>query len=249
MSNTQNNKGKAQVDFTVGRGFGQMGAGLPGSFLAETDTATALLTIAFVYNHPNPLRVNTYGQAMSVLALYGAGVPVAIDALAYEALVDTVEEYRSIMRAPEPHGKPVNEAFAAFVLKHAEARFRPSHGQCDRGMVPLSIEDGRGFGAIGAGLPQDFLAGGRQGVLATIAMLFTHPNPARVNKHAQAVAMLALYGAGAQVDLSKQQLRSLEKAAKEYESYMRGISRQRNEEFSRYARRQAVRAAKRNGII
>jgi hypothetical protein len=249
MQNTQN-KGKAQVDFNSSRGFGLMGVGLPDDFLTAPDPRTALATIAFVYTHPDPTRVNSYGQAMATLALYGAGSKVFLTTEQYSELDGKVAEYDAIMRAPG-HGHPRNEAFAAFVRAQAALQ----HSLCGShtgGKARLDFESGRGFGPVGADLPDAFLRLDRACVLSTIALMFTHPSPMRVNKPCQAVTMMALYGAGAVVDLSKQQYRRLETAVREYESYMRAPAphdQPRNESFARFARRAAESRAKSEGVI
>jgi len=249
MKNTQNT-GKAQVDFNSGRGFGLMGAGLDDNFLTANDHWTALPTIAFLYTHPDPTRVNSHGQAIATLALYGASAAVFLTPEQYSELDGQVKEYEAIMRAPG-HGHPRNEEFAAFVRAQA-ARQHSLHGAHAGGKARLDFESGRGFGPVGTDLPEAFLDWGRACVLNTIALLFTHPNPMRVNKPCQAVAVLALYGAGALVDLTKQQYRRLETVVREYESYMRAPAphdQPGNESFARFARRAAERRAKSEGII
>jgi hypothetical protein len=118
-----------------------------------------------------------------------------------------------------------------------------------KGKAIVDFETGRGFGDVSTGLPEDFLEGDKQTVLVTIATIFTHPNPMSLTMEAQAVAYLALFAAGAQVALTKQQFRQLERRVETYESWMRGISRQRNEAFAAYVRKHAVRRAKAAGII
>lgn len=88
--------------------------------------------------------------------------------------------------------------------------------------LSVDFERGRGFGSMATGLPADYLSGGRVTVLSTIAALYLHPDPARANASSQAVAMLALYGAGARVRLTPEQFLQLDSVAEEYESIMRG---------------------------
>ena len=113
--------GSAILDFDMGRGFGPLGAGLPADFLSVTDPVTALTTIAAVFSHPDPTRVNTYTQAVAMLALYGAGARVTLTGAQYGELDEVVEQYESIMKAPK-HGHPGNEAMAHFVRLHAAKR-------------------------------------------------------------------------------------------------------------------------------
>ena len=119
----------------------------------------------------------------------------------------------------------------------------------DNGMAVVDFENGRGFGPMAAGLTTDFLQGNKKAVLTTIAFLFTHPNPLRVNTYCQAITMLALFASGALVSLTKQQFRRLERTVKDYESYMRGLAQPLNESLAAYVRKQSVRRAKTVGII
>jgi hypothetical protein len=88
--------------------------------------------------------------------------------------------------------------------------------------LSVDFETGRGFGAMATGLPAEYLSGDRVTVLSTIAALYLHPDPARANEWSQAVAMLALYGAGARVKLTPEQYLQLDSVAEEYEAIMRG---------------------------
>jgi len=88
-------------------------------------------------------------------------------------------------------------------------------------LVSIDFEKGRGFGSMGIGLPEDYLSGDRVTVLSTVAAIFLHPDPALANEFSQAVAMLALYGAGAAVKLSAEQYMQLETVAEEYQAIMR----------------------------
>jgi hypothetical protein len=113
---------KATIDFEKGRGFGPIGVGLPANFLKGEKTVV-LTTIAMLFTHANPMRSNTYGQAIAMLALYAAGAQVALTSEQHEMLVDKAAEYESIQRAPI-HGHEQNAEFALYVLKHAAERAR-----------------------------------------------------------------------------------------------------------------------------
>jgi hypothetical protein len=113
---------KATIDFSMGRGFGLIGRGLPADFLKGEKTVV-LSTIAMLFTNANPMRCNTYGQSLSMLALYAAGAQVALTDDQYEQLVDKAAEYEAIQRAPI-HGHEQNAEFALYVLKHAAERAR-----------------------------------------------------------------------------------------------------------------------------
>src|SRR5262249_20069379 len=91
----------------------------------------------------------------------------------------------------------------------------------NKNLVAIDFEKGRGFGPMGSGLPEDYLAGDRVTVLSTIAAIYLHPDPTRANTMSQAVALLALYGAGARVKLTAEQYMQLESEAEEYQAIMR----------------------------
>lgn len=107
--------------------------------------------------------------------------------------------------------------------------------------VQIDFEKGRGFGPMGTGLPDTYVSGDRVTVLSTIAAIYLHPDPARATEWTQAVAMLALYGAGAKVQLTAEQYMQLETVAEEYEAIMRsGLPGYKsNENLANAARRYA----------
>jgi hypothetical protein len=116
-------KRMATIDFSKGRGFGPIAPGLPVDFLKSEDKTTVLTTIAMLFTNSDPMRTNTFGQAVALLALYAAGARVALDDAQYDQLVDKAAEYESIQRAPI-HGHEQNAEFALYVLRAAAERAR-----------------------------------------------------------------------------------------------------------------------------
>src|SRR3982750_2189441 len=100
---------KATIDFGKGRGFGPIGRGLPADFLKGGKTVV-LTTIAMLFTNASALRCNSFGQSISMLALYAAGAQVALTDAQYEQLVDFAAEYEAIQRAPI-HGHEQNAEF------------------------------------------------------------------------------------------------------------------------------------------
>jgi len=82
----------------------------------------------------------------------------------------------------------------------------------------ISFENSRGFSAMGAGLPRNFLKGNPQTVLITIAAIYGHADPTKVTIWSMSMNLLALYAAGAQIELTREQYESLREAVDEYAS-------------------------------
>jgi hypothetical protein len=108
------------VDFTQGRGFGNMGLGLPSNFLTGEPTKVCA-TIAALYMNPDATKTNKYSQAMTFLALYASGAHVCLDKQQFRQLERVVREYQSIMRASQ-YEHTMNASFAGYVLKRAVKR-------------------------------------------------------------------------------------------------------------------------------
>ena len=137
---------------------------------------------------------------------------------------------------------------------------------------PLALiapEDGRGYGVLDNGLAIEFhgttppnrrliiegqsrtdeqLAWERKR-LRTYAGLFAACKPRCCNTAAEAVVFMALYGAGARVELTKQQFRKLERRVREYIGTQTGHERgnQRNADmasFAMHAAQERARAAR-----
>ncbi|MBZ0188945.1 MAG: hypothetical protein K8F91_22060 [Candidatus Obscuribacterales bacterium] len=122
--------------------------------------------------------------------------------------------------------------------------------------VQVDFEQGRGFGRMGLGLPQDFLDSNNPLVVAsTIAALYTNPEDEdgarRTNKYSRAMVSLALYAGGCPVSLTKQQYRKLERRVRDYASIMdcHEYEGSNNLSFARYVLRNAKRRAKNESVI
>ena len=87
--------------------------------------------------------------------------------------------------------------------------------------------------------------------LRTYAGLFAGCKPRCCNSAAEAVVFLALYGAGARVELTKQQFRKLERRVREYIGTMTGHERgiQRNADMASFAMHAAQERARAAGVI
>src|SRR5438094_10103078 len=87
------------VDFAKGRGYGEVGLGLPDNFL-KVEKAQVCATIAMLYLHPNVeneegAKANKLAQAMSMLALYAGGSAVTLDKQQFRLLERRVRTYPS----------------------------------------------------------------------------------------------------------------------------------------------------------
>jgi len=117
---TNGGDGVTTVDFAMGRGYGNMGAGLPADFL-KRDRLTVCATIAALYNQHVAERTNEFSRAMVMLALYAGGVSVTLTHEQFVGLRRTVREYLCVMRAEHFDGTN-NRDFATYVLQHAGQR-------------------------------------------------------------------------------------------------------------------------------
>jgi len=275
MQNTQDSR--VPINFEQGRGYEPIGVGLPDNFLAgEPDSV--LKTLAVLFTSPDPQRINKPCQAVAMLAMYAAGAQVDLTDAQYRQLDRAAEEYQSQMRCSQwpRHAQPRNEAFAAYIRRQAAARRQLSDSlPFSARLATLNFEVGRCFGPVGVGLPANFLDGDplhttavlafegaeqsafnrlshRQ--LTTLAFLYTHPNPMRCNSWGQALAVLALYGAGAQVSLEPEQYRWLDDQVEEYESIMRSSEAPQhaqagNEAFAAYIRRHGRERAREDRLL
>jgi len=233
------------VDFEKGRGFGPMGTGLPENYLSG-DRVTVLSTIAAIYLHPDPTRANMMSQAVTMLALYGAGAGVRLNAEQYMQLEAQAEEYQATMRSGLP-GYKSNESLVHCVRHYAEQRFAHESTAAPAGLVDVSFAGWGHEGLIGSpedlsffdhllGFDRTRLAealpalaplaaapvpqrpvGDTRGELLTAAFLCTNPDHKLVYPLNQAISLLALYGAGAQISLTGEQYAELDAQAAEYE--------------------------------
>ena len=121
-----------------------------------------------------------------------------------------------------------------------------------------------GWAPMGVGLPDNFLDGDPALVNTTIAMLCMQPVVWRYDQHSagpnpepnvdplpQAVAILALYAAGASVRLTKQQFRKIEGRVERYLDIVgdEDFMGTKNWDYVNFVRNAAVEQAKRDGII
>ena len=95
------------VDFEKGRGYGEVGLGLPDNFL-KGEKSHVCGTIAMLFLHPNVddegARANKLAQAMSMLSLYAGGFAVTLTKQQFRLLERRVGTYASYMRAPHFDG-------------------------------------------------------------------------------------------------------------------------------------------------
>lgn len=121
--------------------------------------------------------------------------------------------------------------------------------------VAVNFEDSRGYGAMGQGLPTNFLTFDRAYVCGTIAALYNNPSDddgqRRTTKASRAMTQLALYAGGFGVTLTTQQFRKLERKVSDYASTMSAaqFAGTNNLGFARYVLRHAAKRAKVEKVI
>ncbi len=110
----------------------------------------------------------------------------------------------------------------------------------------VDFNNGRGFGAMGVGLAEDFLKGDPRTVLITIAALYGHADPLRANRYSMAMNMLSLYAAGAAIELTRAEYDMLREQVDEYMSIQSAPrhGHERNVEFARFVLTRAARRAR-----
>lgn len=108
-----------------------------------------------------------------------------------------------------------------------------------------------GFAPMGVGLPRDFLDGDPAHVCLTIIMMVLQPQPERVNRYPQALAILAGYAGSGAVTLTTQQFRRLERGVLKYMDVVGGerYFNTRNWDFAHYVHERAVARARRERLI
>lgn len=119
----ESNAGLAEVDFNAGRGYGELGNGLPADFDATASQYERLVTYAALFAHRKMGPTNRRAQAIVCLALYAAGADVALTHDQFRILERVVRQYLRDMRLPK-HGVPVNGDRAHYVLSMARRRAR-----------------------------------------------------------------------------------------------------------------------------
>lgn len=168
------------------------------------DPDEALTTIAFLFGNITPLRLTQCGVRTSMLALYAAGANVQLSRAELWELAAEPERYAALFKLPENTHVP-NGELVSFVLNRAKQR---GH----REEVPLGSKlDNIGFrlirlqaAAVCEPRAEDDIV-----ELRTIAFQLLNPDPLRINQPNLATAMLAIWAAGANVELEAAQYAQL----------------------------------------
>ena len=168
----------------------------------------ALTTIAFLFANVSLCRLSQIGVRTAMLALYAAGAEVKLTRTELWALAAAPQAYANLFTLPEnvavPNGRLVN-----FALNSAKQR---GHRQ---EIAVGSRLDNIGFKLIrlqqsACCLPQ---AENDEIALCTIAFEQLNPDPLRITAPSLGLAMLAIWAAGADVAISRQQYDQLVKDA------------------------------------
>lgn len=175
------------------------------SIFEGLDRETALTTIAFMFGNNNPRRLNLLGMQTCLLALYGAGASVS---LTRQELWDLSSELRrfqelySLMEMQDnPNGKVLHYVFNEAMKRAArEAIPQGSRGDLPVGFKLLRLKQQTCFTKSDEDLRAE---------LRNIAFSSLHPDPMENNLQALSVAMLAIWAAGASVELTEAQYAEL----------------------------------------
>lgn len=161
------------------------------------DPDTALTTIAFLFGNVTPLRLTQTGVRTAMLALYAAGANVQLSRAELCELAADPERYAALFRLPEnetvPNGRLVN-----FVVNRARQR-----GHRDE--IPLGDKlENIGLKLVRLQLSDACEARAEDDLveLRTVAFQSLNPDPLRITAPNLALAMLAMWAAGANVTLT-----------------------------------------------
>lgn len=164
--------------------------------LDSQDRDTALISIAFAFGNSEPKRLDCLGLSTAMLSLYAAGAAVKLTRDELWELSAELRRHKDLYRLFElkdnPNGKILNFVFNQAMLRaHRESLQSGSCGDLPIGFKLLRLEP-----AAISGTDDEK----RQ--LLTIAFNFLHPDPMQVTAQSLSVAMLAIWSAGAMVELS-----------------------------------------------
>ncbi|MBX9690347.1 MAG: hypothetical protein K2X27_26775 [Candidatus Obscuribacterales bacterium] len=174
------------------------------------DRDTTLATIAFLFGNSDPLKLNKLGLQTSMLALYAAGASVTLTRDELWELSSELRQFVELYRLPEMMSNP-NGRILQFVFNQAMQRGARDSIQCgSKGELPLGFKLIRLQAAAScSSLPDS----DDRRTLFTIAFGSLHPDPMQVSAQSLAVAMLAIWSAGAKVSLSFEQYQELKHLA------------------------------------
>src|SRR5579883_1904564 len=171
------------------------------------DFEGSLTTIAFIFGNTDPLLLNTLGLQTCMLALYAAGASVELTRQELWELSSEVRKFSELFQLPEMRPNP-NGKVLRFVFNNAMQR--AAHESIPFGsrtdlpvgfrLIQLRAEASCRIGAEG---DEDARK------LRTIAFMSLNPDPMKVDAASLAVAMLAVWSAGARVQLSRQQFNEM----------------------------------------
>ncbi|MBY0548776.1 MAG: hypothetical protein K2W95_16010 [Candidatus Obscuribacterales bacterium] len=161
------------------------------------DPDTALTTIAFLFGNVNPMRLTQTGVRTSMLALYAAGANVQMSRSELCDLAAEPERYANLFKLPENSAVP-NGRLVSFVVNRARAR-----GHRDE--IPLGNKlENIGLKLVRLQLSDACEARDEDDLveLRTVAFQSLNPDPLRITAPNLALAMLAIWAAGADVTLN-----------------------------------------------
>lgn len=208
------------------------------------DSDASLTTIAFIFGNTDPLLLNTLGLQTCMLALYAAGASVDLTRQELWDLSSEVRKFGELFRLPEMRLNP-NGKVLQFVFNRAMQR--AAHDDIPFGSrtdLPVGFRLIQLRQEATCQVSEDEEVARR---LRSIAFLSLNPDPMKVDQASLAVAMLAVWSAGARVQLSPGQYKQLRRPVELLLSY-----NQRNKcrlAEARFALMQADERAHEEGLL
>lgn len=155
----------------------------------------ALLSIAFSFLNSDEKKLTALGLETAMLALYAAGAPLALTRSDLFGLSGELRRYLDLYQLFELRENS-NGKILRFVFNQAMLRaHRESIASGSRADLPL------GFKLIKLGSSSESDPADSQEALMALAFTLLHPDPIQVSEPKLSLAMLAIWNAGAQVEM------------------------------------------------
>jgi hypothetical protein len=212
--------------------------------VVNDDFDASLTTIAFIFGNTDPLLLNTLGLQTCMLALYGAGASVGITRQELWELSSEVRKFTELFQLPEMRLNP-NGKVLRFVFNHAMQRAAqeaiPFGSRTDLpvGFRLIQLRDEAKCRI--SHVEEDAQK------LRTIAFMSLNPDPMKVDAGSLALAMLAVWSAGARVHLSQKQYQELRRPVELMLRYQQHNKCRLNE--ARFVLQKADERARGEGIV
>lgn len=167
----------------------------------EDDVSATLTTIAFLFGQTSPMKLTRCGLQTSMLALYAGGASVQLCRQELWDLLREPKQYAELFSLPEHSSYNASGALLSFTvnqaLKRAMAESIPFGSRVDLPVGFSLIRLHKEAESLDFDIEQDAVRN-----LRTCAFLNLNPNPMAVDQASLSLAMLAIWAAGARVEMS-----------------------------------------------